>query len=100
MGGIHRKGEHLEYCSAKYMHTYTALFDSSLLFTVYLLIHSPFQPAAPPAVKSFLSCTTSPAKQQNQSERVNELKQRLEEKDRKVKEFELLKQKEHKDKFK
>ena len=49
---------------------------------------------------SFLSCPSSPAKHMNQNERKHELKQRIEEKDRKVKEFELQKHKELKDKFK
>ena len=56
-------------------------------------------PSAPPAM-SFLPCLTSPAKHLSQSEKKHELKQRIEEKDRKVKEFELQKHKEHKDKFK
>lgn len=65
-----------------------------------LLSVQPALPSAPPPVMSFLPCPTSPAKHFNQSERRHELKQRIEEKDKKLKEFELQKHREHKDKFK
>ena len=70
-----------------------------LLHSISLLVQSAAS-SVPPTVTSFLPCPPSPTKHQSLKERAHELKQRLEEKDRKLKEFELHRHQEHKDKFK